>query len=550
MAFLLLFAGYETTMNLIGSGVLALLTHPEQWRTLTTVDAWDRAVDELLRHGSPLESATWRWATTDVEVAGVRIPTGASVLVSLAAANRDPAVFTDPDSLDLTRHPNRHIAFGHGPHVCIGTALARIEARIALRGLMDRFPGIRLTAGSHDIAWRPGLLVRGPITLSVRLDDPLARLKTHAGRRVEAGLRRTLTPRRQAETVLDLASNDYLGLTRDPRVIDGAIDAVRRWGGGSTGSRLVTGSTTLHQVLEDELASFVGAEAGLVLSSGYLANLAAITALAGPGDLVVSDAQNHASIIDACRLSRADVKVTPTCTPEAVEALLAARTQRHAIVVTDAVFSVDGTLASLEALAEVCSRHGAILVIDEAHAIGVLGDGGRGAAHLAGLAGRCDVVLTATLSKSLGSQGGAVLGPRAVIDHVVDSARPFIFDTGLAPSSVGAARAALIALRVDPSLPDRARARARDFHQTARAAGWHASDPAAAVTSLLVGEPRLALAAAAACLQRGVRVGCFRPPSVPDGVSRLRLTARADLTDADLDLVAGTLLAVRREVLG
>jgi 8-amino-7-oxononanoate synthase len=177
-----------------------------------------------------------------------------------------------------------------------------------------------------------------------------------------------------------------------------------------------------------------------------------------------------------------------------------------------------------------------------------VGEAGRGAAYDAGLAGRRDVVLTATLSKALGAQGGAILGAREVVEHVVDTARPFIFDTGLAPAAVGAAHAALLAVQGDPSLPDRARARAHQLADAARDAGWQASEPIAAVTSLLVGEPGAAVAAAAACLARGVRVGCFRPPSVPDGISRLRLTARADLTDADLALVAEVLLAVRREV--
>jgi len=379
--------------------------------------------------------------------------------------------------------------------------------------------------------------------------DPLARLQEIAVRRRAAGLRRTLTPRQADDSVIDLASNDYLGLTRDPRVIEGAIAAVRTWGGGATGSRLVTGSTQAHHDLEQELADHVGAEAGLVLSSGYLANLAAITSLAGPGDLVVSDAQNHASIIDACRLSRADVVVVPTCSPAAVDAALSARTQAHAVVVTDAVFSVDGALAPLAELARVCARHGAILVIDEAHGLGVVGDDGRGAAHLAGLAWRRDIVLTVTLSKALGSQGGAVLGAQDVIDHVVDAGRAFIFDTGLAPAAVGAAHAALDALRADPTLPRRTRQRALDLAAAARDAGWKASEPASAVTSLPVGDPALAVAAAAACLARGLRVGCFRPPSVPDGISRLRLTARADLSDVDLDQVRAVLTEVRREIL-
>ncbi|HEY5134798.1 MAG TPA: 8-amino-7-oxononanoate synthase [Candidatus Nanopelagicales bacterium] len=382
------------------------------------------------------------------------------------------------------------------------------------------------------------------------MSDPLARFRTHADARAAAGLRRSLVARAPDDDVLDLASNDYLGLTRDPRVVEGAIAATRRWGAGSTGSRLVTGSTQAHHDLEDALAAHVGTEAGVVLSSGYLANLGLITSLAQRGDLVVSDAQNHASIIDACRLSRADVVVTPTGSVEAVATALAERTHKNAVVVTDAAFSVDGHLAPLLELAEVCAEYAALLVVDEAHSLGVVGDHGRGAAHLAGIAGLRHVVLTVTLSKALGSQGGAVLGPRAVVEHVVDTARPFIFDTGLTPAAVGAAHAALDVLRSDASLPRRARQRALDLATAARAAGWTASEPQAAVTSLPVGDPGPAVAAAAACLARGVRVGCFRPPSVPDGVSRLRLTARADLTDADLDLVTHVLAEVRREVLG
>jgi len=382
------------------------------------------------------------------------------------------------------------------------------------------------------------------------VSDPLARFHAHAEARVGSGLRRTLHARQHDDDVLDLASNDYLGLTRDPRVVEAAIAATRRWGAGSTGSRLVTGSTQAHHDLEDALAEHVGAQAGLVLSSGYLANLGLITSLAGAGDLVVSDAQNHASIIDACRLSRADVVVTPTGSVESVATALAERTQDDAVVVSDAAFSVDGHLAPLLELAEVCAEYAALLVVDEAHSLGVVGDRGRGAADEAGIAGLPHVVLTATLSKALGSQGGAVLGARAIIDHVVDTARPFIFDTGLAPAAVGAAHAALTVVRADPDLSRRARQRAHDLASAARAAGWVASEPQAAITALPVGDPGTALAAAAACLARGVRVGCFRPPSVPDGVSRLRLTARADLTDADLDLLTEVLSDVRREVLG
>lgn len=358
---------------------------------------------------------------------------------------------------------------------------------------------------------------------------PLAWLDAHAARRRAAGLRRELGARRSDDGLLDLAGNDYLGLSTDPRVVAGAVAAVREWGTGSTGSRLVTGSTLLHATFEDELAEFCGAQAALVFSSGYAANLGVLTALSGPGALVVSDAANHASIVDACRLSRARVMVTSRDDVAAVDAALAARTETRALVVTDGVNSVDGALARLAELRAVCRARGALLVVDDAHGLGVCGPGGRGHVAACGLAGADDVVTTVTLSKALGSQGGAVLGPRAVIAHLVDTARSFIFDTGLAPACVGAALAALRVLRAEPSRPS---AVLRAAAALAAAAG--AAPPPSAVVSVLLGEPRRAVAAAAACAERGVRVGCFRPPSVPDGTSRLRLTARATLTDTEI----------------
>jgi len=378
----------------------------------------------------------------------------------------------------------------------------------------------------------------------VSLPDPFAWTRRRARERVEAGLRRELQPRAAAASAapIDLASNDYLGLSRDPRVVAGGVDALRTWGAGSTGSRLVTGSLELHTELEQALAGLTGQPAALAFSSGYLANLGAITALSGPGALVVSDAHNHASIVDACRLSRARVVVVPHLDVEAVAAALAARREERALVVTDAVFSVDGEVAALAELAAVCSAVGAGLLVDEAHALGVVGTGGAGAAAAAGIAASPGVVLTATLSKSLGAQGGAVLGSAEVIAHLVDSARTFIFDTGLAPASAGAALAALGVLRAEPDLPVRARRHAAQLRDLAVAAGFAVSDPAAAVLGLRVGAPAEAVAAAQLLARAGVRVGCFRPPSVPDGVSRLRLTARADLSDADL-AVAGRALA-------
>ncbi|MBX6769218.1 MAG: aminotransferase class I/II-fold pyridoxal phosphate-dependent enzyme, partial [Actinomadura rubrobrunea] len=302
--------------------------------------------------------------------------------------------------------------------------------------------------------------------------DPLDRLRAAAARREEAGLRRRLRPRAaDHDGLVDLASNDYLGLSRDPRLIEGAVAAARAYGTGATGSRLVTGTTRLHAELDERLAAFAGCAAGLVFSSGYLANLGAVAGLGGPDVLVVSDQGNHASIIDGCRLSRSRVAVVPHRDVAAVEAALAGREEEHALVVTDAVFSVDGDLAPLADLHRVARAHGALLVVDEAHALGVVGDGGRGAAHAAGLAGEPDVVLTLTLSKSLGAQGGAVLGAPEVVDALVDTGRSMIFDTGLAPPSVGAVLAALDVLEAEPDRPVRARNMARRIAAAAAGLG-------------------------------------------------------------------------------
>ncbi|MGW0670973.1 8-amino-7-oxononanoate synthase [Streptomyces sp. NPDC002746] len=362
---------------------------------------------------------------------------------------------------------------------------------------------------------------------------PFDWIDDEARRRADAGLVRTLRPRPAEPELLDLASNDYLGLTRHPEVTGAAADAARRWGAGATGSRLVTGSTALHAELEQELADFCGFEAALVLSSGYAANLAALTALTGRGALIVSDAGNHASIVDGCRLSRAETAVVPHADPDAVRKTLHAHDGR-ALAVTDSVFSVDGDAAPLGALAEACRDEDAALLVDDAHGLGVLGEGGRGALAAAGLAGAEGVVATLTLSKSLGSQGGAVLGPARVIDHLVNTARTFIFDTGLAPAAAGAALGSLRLLRREPERAGRARTVATALYDQLTSAGLTAVRPDAAVVSVRAPSADAAVGWAADCRAAGMAVGCFRPPSVPDGISRLRLTARADLTDEQI----------------
>ncbi|MDT8915411.1 8-amino-7-oxononanoate synthase [Amycolatopsis sp. PS_44_ISF1] len=360
-------------------------------------------------------------------------------------------------------------------------------------------------------------------------------LDAEAEKRAGAGLVRRLRPRPAQPDELDLAGNDYLGLARDKRVAGAAAAAALRWGSGATGSRLVTGSLELHTELELELARFCGAQAALVFSSGFAANLGAVTALSGAESAIVTDKYIHASLIEGCRLSRADVAAVTHGTPSAIQHALATRRKPRALVVTDSVFSVDGDLAPLGELAGICRENSAALLVDDAHGFGVLGEGGRGAVHAAGLVSSPDVVTTVTLSKALGAQGGAVIGPRRVIRHLVDTARSFIFDTALAPASAAAALSALGVLKAEPDLPAKVVENAGNLAMQLKAAGLRASLPDAAVISVQAPSAEAAVAWAESCAEHGIRVGCFRPPSVPDGISRLRLTARADLTEADLD---------------
>lgn len=365
-------------------------------------------------------------------------------------------------------------------------------------------------------------------------------LAAQAVEREEAGLTRGLHPRPADDPTLDLAGNDYLGLARDPAVSRAAADAALRWGGGAGASRLVTGTLEVHAELERALAAWTGQPAALVLSTGYQANLALVTALADRTCHVVSDAHIHASLVDAVRLSRARLSITPHSDVDAVRTALATSAPgERTLVLTESIFSVLGDQAELTALAAACAEHEALLVVDEAHGLGVHGPG---LVQRAGLAGHPHVVVTATLSKALGSQGGAVLGPQALVDHLVNRARPFIFDTGLAPAAAAAALAALERARARPDLAEAVQARVRDL-----AAALGVEPPAGAVLSVPMPSPQAAVAAQAAALAHGVRVGCFRPPSVPDGVSRLRITASAGVPEADWGRAVTVLASIVEE---
>ncbi|KAA1418577.1 8-amino-7-oxononanoate synthase [Nocardioides humilatus] len=364
-------------------------------------------------------------------------------------------------------------------------------------------------------------------------------LAEQAAEREDAGLTRRLRARSADDATIDLAGNDYLGLSRDPDVRRAAADAALTWGGGAGASRLVTGTLEVHAELERELADYLDQESALVFSSGYAANLAIVTALADRTAHVISDAHIHASLVDAARLSKARVTVVPHSDIDAVREALASSAGARTLVLAESVYSVLGDAAPLVELAEACAETGALLVVDEAHGIGVHGPG---LVATYGLAGHPNVVVTATLSKSLGSQGGAVLGPRILREHLVNRARPFIFDTALAPAPTAAALAALRVLRARPELSGMVHDRVCTL---ADALG--VVPPDGAVLSIPMPSPQAAVAAQAAVLAEGIRVGCFRPPSVPDGISRLRATASAGINAADWERAVDVLVTVVKD---
>lgn len=368
-------------------------------------------------------------------------------------------------------------------------------------------------------------------------------LAERAAAREEAGLVRRLVSRPADDTTIDLAGNDYLGLARDPAVQRAAADAALRWGAGAGASRLVTGTLGIHTELEDALAVWTGQPSALVLSSGYAANLAIVTALADRSAHVISDAHIHASLVDAVRLSGARKTVVPHSDVDAVrEALVPASSTtggERTLVLAESIYSVLGDAAPLTELADLCAEHDALLVVDEAHGLGVHGPG---LVSNLGLAGHPHVVVTATLSKALGSQGGAVLAPPALREHLINAARPFIFDTALTPAATAGALAALRRLQADPGLATTVHERVRHLADTLGVVA-----PDGAVLSVPMPSPEAAVAARDAAADAGLRVGCFRPPSVPDGISRLRITVNAGLSEETWQHATGILQHLVKE---
>lgn len=364
------------------------------------------------------------------------------------------------------------------------------------------------------------------------------------------GLRRALEPLDSPQGaqvrlgdgwLINFSSNDYLGLAASPAVRAAAASALERYGVGTGASRLVVGDMVPHQRLEARLARFERAQAVRLFNSGYAANTGILPALVGPGDAVFSDALNHASLVDGCRLSRARVTVYPHADVAALRRALEETPARRKLVVTDSVFSMDGDVAPLRALVEACEAHGAALMVDEAHATGVLGARGAGLCEALGLEDRVDLRM-GTLSKALGGLGAYVATSRAVADLLVSRARPFVYSTALPAALCAAAECAVDLVEHDPAPRERLWGHIHRFTDGLRALGLPA-EPRSAIFPVILGEPARALDAAKRLREAGLLVKAIRPPTVPEGTSRLRFCLSAAHTTDHIDLA---LEALRR----
>jgi glycine C-acetyltransferase/8-amino-7-oxononanoate synthase len=348
------------------------------------------------------------------------------------------------------------------------------------------------------------------------------------------------------QRVLLLCSNNYLGYADHPRVRSAAAQAAMRYGVGAGASRLVSGNMTLHRRLEERLADFERSERCVLFGSGYLANTGVIAALARAGDVVFSDALNHASIIDGCRLARAETFVYHHLDTEHLEWGLREAGGRGSLIVTDGMFSMDGDIAPLAEIVELAHHYDARVLVDEAHATGVLGPGGRGSVADAGLEGEVDVIV-GTLGKALGGYGAYACCDEETASYLVNCARTLIFSTGPPPPSVAAALTALELLRSEPRQVERLRRNARVLRDTLAQQGFRVPPGDTQIVPLLVGEPEHALALCERALERGVFAQAIRPPTVPTGTARLRLAAMATHTPGELEWAAQQLAAAARE---
>ncbi len=339
--------------------------------------------------------------------------------------------------------------------------------------------------------------------------------------------------------VLMFSSNNYLGLANHSGLKKASIDAAVCYGTGSGASRLISGNMEIHRTLEKELALFKGTDRALLFSSGYHANVGVISALAGEGDLILSDELNHASIIDGCRLSKAEVKVYKHANMNSLEGMLKGSSRfRRTLIVTDSVFSMDGDIAPLPNIIDLAEKYSALVMVDDAHGTGVLGEKGKGAIEHFGLAGRVEIQM-GTLGKALGSFGAYIAGSEDLIDYLVNKARSLLYTTALPPSICGAALAALKILGEKPDLVSQLRNNTTYFRKGMRDLGYLIPERETPIIPLILGDPSVTMEMTQSLLDEGVYVQGIRPPTVPDGTSRLRITLMATHTKEQLDFGLG-----------
>jgi 8-amino-7-oxononanoate synthase len=367
------------------------------------------------------------------------------------------------------------------------------------------------------------------------------RVLAHLNRLDAEGLRRTLRP----PSGIDLSSNDYLNLAVDPRVVSRFADAARQEGCGSTGSRLLRGERDAFAAIERRFAAFKQTDRALFFSSGYLANLAVLTTFIEPGDIVFSDARNHASLIDGLRLTRATVSVFPHNDLAALTRQLAERQSGATFVVVESLFSMDGDRAPLPRLAELCAASGATLVVDEAHAVGVFGERGSGLIEESGLDANA-LLSVNTAGKALGAAGAFVAGPAWAVDYLIQRARTFVFSTAAPPALAAGIDESLNIVDAEPERRQALHARARHLRRLLRSAGIDAADDTSQIVPILIGENVRAVAVAASLQAAGFDVRAIRPPTVPAGTARLRVSVNAGLSEQTLDTFVALLATALR----
>jgi len=348
--------------------------------------------------------------------------------------------------------------------------------------------------------------------------------------------------------VVNLSSNNYLGLANHPRVREAAIKAIEEYGAGTASVRSIAGTMSLHAELERRLAAFKRTEAALVFQSGFTANAGTVAAILGKEDIIISDELNHASIIDGCRLSRAQIKIYPHRDVAALRRLLEeSRGARRVLVVTDGVFSMDGDIAPLPDIVAVAKEYGAITMVDDAHASGVLGTNGRGTVDHFGLHGQVDIQV-GTLSKAIGILGGYVAGSKLLIDYLIQRARPFLFSTSHPPAVTAACLAALDILETEPELIQRLWDNARYFREGLADAGFDVSGSETPIIPVIVGEGDKAMRLSDRLFDEGVFAQGIAYPTVPRGKARVRTIVTAAHTRDDLDQALAAFRKVGREL--